>query len=83
MKQWIQLPRVEGACSRQAHADFPKDKDGKPFYERELGKEGFFGPATHMIHKHAPTAWTNWDGPLKPRAFDLTKLKDGAEVDKD
>jgi hypothetical protein len=25
---------------------------------------GFFGPATHMHHKHAPTDWVNWEGPL-------------------
>ncbi len=63
------MPRIEGVCSRQAHADFPKGT-----YERELGQEGFFGNCTHMIHPNAPTAWTNIEGPLRPRAFDLTKL---------
>lgn len=63
------MPRIEGVCSRQAHADFPKGT-----YERELGQEGFFGLCSHMIHKNAPTAWTDWDGPLKPRAFDLNKI---------
>ncbi|MCP4327414.1 MAG: homogentisate 1,2-dioxygenase [Alphaproteobacteria bacterium] len=69
MKQWITLPRVEGTASRQAHADLPEGT-----YERELGKEGFFGPATHMHHTHPPTAWVDWEGPLRPRAFDLSKL---------
>jgi homogentisate 1,2-dioxygenase len=69
MKNWINIPKLEGASSAQAHADLP---DGT--YERELGKEGFFGPATHMYHKNPPTAWTDWQGPLKPRAFDLTKI---------
>jgi homogentisate 1,2-dioxygenase len=69
MKQWISLSRVEGNASRQAHADFPQDT-----YERELGREGFFGPATHMHHKHPPTGWSHWDGPLKPRALDLNKI---------
>ncbi len=69
MKQWITFPRVEGEASRQAHTDLPADT-----YERELGKEGFFGPATQMYHRHPPTGWTDWDGPLKPRAFDLTRL---------
>lgn len=69
MKQWIQIPRVEGTASRQAHADMPEGT-----YERELGKSGFFGPSTHMHHRHAPTAWTQWEGPLRPRAFDLVKL---------
>ncbi len=68
-RNWISLPRSEGQTSRQAHADLPKGS-----YERELGKEGFFGPATHMYHRHPPTGWTGWDGPLKPRAFDLTRL---------
>ena len=71
MKSWIRFPRVEGNASRQAHADLPPGT-----YERELGKEGFFGPATHMYHAHPPTGWIRWEGPLRPRAFDLTKLND-------
>ena len=70
MKHWISLPRVEGISSRQAHADLPEGT-----YERELGREGFFGPATQMYHRHPPTAWTDWDGPLRPRAFDLTRIE--------
>ena len=69
MKDWISLPRREGVASRQAHADLPAGT-----YEREIGKEGFFGPATQMYHRHPPTGWVDWDGPLKPRAFDLAKL---------
>jgi homogentisate 1,2-dioxygenase len=69
MPKYISFPRVEGMASRQAHADLPAGT-----YERELGKEGFYGPATHMYHRHPPTAWTSWEGPLRPRAFDLTKL---------
>ncbi|HUN48040.1 MAG TPA: homogentisate 1,2-dioxygenase [Stellaceae bacterium] len=69
MKTWIRFPRVEGVASRQAHTDLPAGT-----YERELGKEGFFGPATQMYHAHPPTGWTSWEGPLRPRAFDLTKL---------
>jgi homogentisate 1,2-dioxygenase len=73
-RKWIQIPRVEGLASRQAHADLPPGT-----VERELGKEGFFGPATHMIHPRPPTGWSSWEGPLRPRAFDCTKLPaDGA-----
>lgn len=72
MKNWISFPRVEGRASRQAHADLPEGT-----YERELGKEGFFGPATHMYHRRPPTGWTSFEGPLKPRAFDTTKLGAG------
>jgi homogentisate 1,2-dioxygenase len=69
MRHWISLPRTEGRSSRQAHADLP---DGT--YERELGREGFFGPATQMYHRRPPTGWSGWEGPLRPRAFDLNRL---------
>ncbi|MGH8445079.1 MAG: homogentisate 1,2-dioxygenase, partial [Solimonas sp.] len=69
MHKWIYRPVVEGNASRQAHADLPAGH-----VERELGKEGFFGPSTHMIHPRPPTGWTSWEGPLRPRAFDLAKL---------
>ena len=72
MKNYIAFPRIEGRTSRQAHANLPEGT-----YERELGKEGFFGPATHMYHRHPPTGWIDWDGPLRPRAFDLNKLAGG------
>ena len=70
MKRGISLPRIEGEASRQAHADLPKGT-----FERELGREGFFGAATHMYHRHAPTGWTAWEGPLRPRAFDTAKIE--------
>ena len=38
-KNWIPLRQVEGTASRQAHADLPEGT-----YEREISKEGFFGP---------------------------------------
>jgi homogentisate 1,2-dioxygenase len=72
MKKRISLPRIVGTASRQAHADLPEGT-----YERELGREGFFGPATHMYHRHPPTAWTTFEGPLRPRAFDTTRLHSG------
>ena len=43
MRHWIPLPIVEGEASRQAHADLPEGT-----FEREIGKEGFYGPATQM-----------------------------------
>jgi homogentisate 1,2-dioxygenase len=69
MKKDIPLPRTEGRASRQAHADLPPGT-----YERELGREGFYGAATHMYHTHPPTAWSGWEGPLRPRCFDLSRL---------
>ena len=68
-KKWISFPKVEGTASRQAHAALPEGT-----YEREMGREGFFGPATQMHHKHPPTGWTSFEGPLRPRMYDLTRL---------
>jgi homogentisate 1,2-dioxygenase len=72
--KYISFPKVEGLASRQAHADLPEGT-----FERELGKEGFFGPATHMYHRHAPTGWRSWEGPLRPRAYDLTAINQTGE----
>ena len=47
-------------------------------YEREMSKEGFFGPAAFFYHRHPPTGWSNFEGPLRPRALDLNQLPDGA-----
>jgi homogentisate 1,2-dioxygenase len=69
MKHWINHPLVKGRASRQAHCDLPEGT-----YERELGREGFFGPASHIHHAHKPTDWIGWEGPLRPRAFDLNLL---------
>jgi len=70
-RTWINIPIKEGEYSRQAHCDLPEGT-----YERELGREGFYGPATHMIHKHPPTGWIDWEGPLRPRAFRLFDLQE-------
>ena len=69
---WIPVRGAQGAHSRQAHADMP---DGT--YEREISKEGFFGPAAFLHHRRPPTGWTRFEGPLRPRAFDLNQLKAG------
>ncbi|MBM3557592.1 MAG: homogentisate 1,2-dioxygenase, partial [Alphaproteobacteria bacterium] len=53
MKNWIDFPRIEGVASRQAHCDLPPGT-----FEREAGREGFFGPATHFYHAHPPTGWS-------------------------
>ena len=70
MKRYIGHPRIEGTASRQAHADLPPGT-----FEREMGKEGFFGPAAFFHHRHPPTGWSGFEGPLSPHAFYLTKLE--------
>lgn len=68
-RKWIYASRVEGTASRQAHADMPEGT-----FEREMSKEGFFGPAVFLHHKRPPTGWSDFEGPLRPRAFDMTRL---------
>lgn len=75
MKKYISFPRVEGTASRQAHCDLPEGT-----FEREFGREGFFGPASHLYHKHKPTGWCKWEGDLRPRAFDMTKTRNTAST---
>ncbi len=74
MKHWISFPKIEGKASRQAHCDLPEDT-----YEREFGREGFFGPTTHIHHAHPPTGWTSWEGEQRPRAFDLAQMRHASE----
>ena len=68
-KNWIPVRGAQGRHSRQAHADLPEGT-----YEREVSKEGFFGPAAFLYHRRPPTGWTRFEGPLRPRAFDLNRL---------
>ena len=72
-KTWIEFPRVEGRTSRQAHADLPEGT-----FEREIGRDGFFGPATHIYHRNPPTGWSDFEGPLAPRAFDAKKAAEAS-----
>jgi homogentisate 1,2-dioxygenase len=68
-RNWISARHVQGTTSRQAHADMPEGT-----FEREMSKEGFFGPAAFFHHQNPPTGWTSFEGPLQPRAFDLTQI---------
>ncbi len=68
-RNWIPVRGAQGAHSRQAHADMPAGT-----YEREMSKEGFFGPAAFLHHPRPPTGWSRFEGPLRPRAFDLARL---------
>ena len=61
-KNWIPLRQVEGTASRQAHVRLPEGT-----YEREISKEGFFGPSAQFHHKHKPTDWIEFEGAIRPR----------------
>lgn len=72
-RNWIPVRGAQGLHSKQAHADLPEGT-----YEREMSKEGFFGPAAFLYHRKPPTGWTSFEGPLRPRAFDLNGLDQAA-----
>lgn len=61
---------TQGRFSRQAHRDLPEGT-----YEREVGRDGFDGPASHIYHPRPPTDWDSIEGPLRPRAYDLNRLE--------
>ncbi len=65
----IRWPLASGEYSHQAHTDLPAGS-----FEREMGRDGFDGPACHFHHAHPPTGWSSITGPLRPRAFDLGRL---------
>ena len=72
-RNWLPTRGAQGEHSRQAHADLPEGA-----FEREMSKEGFFGPAAFLYHRRPPTGWTTFEGPLRPRAFDLNGLGAGS-----
>ncbi|MFZ4607522.1 MAG: homogentisate 1,2-dioxygenase [Caulobacter sp.] len=72
-RNWIPVRGAEGLHSKQAHADLPEGT-----YEREMSKEGFFGPAAFLYHRKPPTGWISFEGPLRPRAYDLNGLNEAA-----
>lgn len=59
---------TQGKATRQGHKAIPEGH-----YEEEQGLKGFFGPVSHLIRKSPSTRWSNIEGPLKPRLFDLVK----------
>ena len=57
MKRYIPMQVMRGEASRQAHAGLPEGT-----YEREMSKEGFFGPAAHFItNARQPDGWIGKD----------------------
>lgn len=51
---------------RQPHKNIPKN-----YFEEEQGQGGFYGRASHLIRENPSTRWTQIEGSLKPRMFNL------------
>src|SRR5919201_1241041 len=58
-----------GTAPDQAHVGIP---DG--LCEEEHGREGFSGAASHLYRRHPPTGWVRIEGPLRPRAFQVSAV---------
>ena len=58
---------VKGETSRQAHVRLPKGT-----VEDEHGRGGFYGPASHLYRRHAPTDWLRVEGPAAVSYTHLT-----------
>ena len=63
------IPYIRGVVAKQAHVGIP---DGT--VEEEYARNGFSGAYAHLYRTSPPTNWTNIEGPLRPRAYDLRKL---------
>lgn len=61
--------RFQGRVTRQAHKGIPEG-----LYEEEQGRQGFFGPVSHLYRSAPSTRWISIEGPLKPHMFDLHRL---------
>ncbi len=59
----------QGRHTTQGHKGIPENH-----FEEEQGRQGFFGPVSHLIKPQPSTRWQNISGPLKPRLFDLVEL---------
>ena len=70
------FPLSKGRVTRQAHVGLPEGT-----FEEEHGREAFDGRASHLYRSHPPTAWIRIEGPLRPRAYDLTGLKPPDQAD--
>lgn len=64
------FPLNKGITTQQAHVAIPEG-----LYEEEHGRDGFFGPVSHLYRSHPPMAWTRIEGPLRPQAFDTRKIQ--------
>ena len=74
------FPLIKGKSSRQAHTNLPLENN-KTTYEEEIGRQGFFGKATHFYHINPPTGWTNIEGDFKPHLINTNKIEPSDKAD--
>jgi homogentisate 1,2-dioxygenase len=67
----------QGQFPLQPHVHVPQGT-----YEEEHGRQGFYGRASHLYHRHPPTGWLRIEGPLLPRAYRISDLGAGPDGEK-
>jgi homogentisate 1,2-dioxygenase len=72
----MDIPYIRGRVASQAHVRLP---DGT--VEEEYARNGFFGRYAHLYRTHAPVGWKRIDGPLRPHAYDTSRLAPAAPGD--
>src|SRR5688572_8039075 len=60
---------AQGNYSLPPHVNIPPQS-----YEEEHGRQGFYGRASHLYHRHPPTGWLRIEGPLRPHAYQANQL---------
>lgn len=60
----------QGRFTTQGHKGIPEGH-----FEEEHGRDGFFGPVSHLIKPQPSTRWTQIEGPLRPHLFDMVEMQ--------
>ena len=63
----------QGKFTTQGHKGIPEG-----LFEEEQGRKVFFGQVSHLIKSKPNTRWTNIDGHLKHRLYDLAMPAESA-----
>ena len=64
----------QGKIHSQAHKGIQED-----CYEEEQGRDGFYGPVSHLVKKSPSPRWKDIKGALKPRMYNLNHLSKASD----
>ena len=64
----------QGKVHKQAHKGIPEN-----CYEEEQGRDGFYGPVSHLVRKAPSPRWKDIKGSLKPKMYDLNHLDSNSQ----
>ncbi|MCC9620655.1 homogentisate 1,2-dioxygenase [Thalassospira sp. MA62] len=72
MTNWIRVPNSEGDCLAESDSAATQSA-----HQRLVGRDGFLGPSARIFHRNSPVGRVQFEGPLRPRAFELGKFAEG------